>query len=281
MLEIKCPKCQVLIGGWLADYIQWRSDRRKCPNCGALLEISNGIICFGLCGLIFGALFASSNYWPFARAMSLVLVVVLCWTIMPIIVRTLGRWRVSTSGTAVSMKARKWSGVVHISGWVFAIAVIATFVIFGLQYKDLLADAVDMAISGGEHARDIYHFRDLLFSEAFDTVQPDVILGNPGIGMTGMRRVAETAKSVGKLIVPHVYTGGVCGLALAATLQVLASVSNCSYVEYPLEPPALTVENQHGLLKEPILIEKDGYVRVPQLPGIGVEIDEEYIDKYL
>jgi L-alanine-DL-glutamate epimerase-like enolase superfamily enzyme len=144
-----------------------------------------------------------------------------------------------------------------------------------------LADAVDMAISGGEHARDIYHFRDLLFSGAFDTVQPDVILGNPGLGITGMRRVAEIAKSVGKLIVPHVYTGGVCGLAIAATLQVLASVSNCSYIEYPLEPPALTVDNQHGLLKEPILIEKDGYVRVPQLPGIGVEINEEYIDKYL
>ncbi len=144
-----------------------------------------------------------------------------------------------------------------------------------------LADAVDMAISGGEHARDIYHFRDLLFSGAFDAVQPDVILGNPGIGMTGMRRVAQIAKSIGKLIVPHVYTGGVSGLALAATLQVLASVSDCSYVEYPLEPPALTVENQHGLLKKPILIEKDGYVRVPQLPGIGVEINEEYIDKYL
>ncbi|UCD73192.1 MAG: mandelate racemase/muconate lactonizing enzyme family protein [Candidatus Bathyarchaeota archaeon] len=144
-----------------------------------------------------------------------------------------------------------------------------------------LADAVDMAISGGEHARDIYHFRDLLFSGAFDTVQPDVILGNPGLGMTGMRRVAEIAQSVGRLIIPHVYTGGVCGLALAATLQVLASVKNCSYVEYPLEPPSLTVENQHGLLKEPILIEKDGYVRVPQLPGIGVEINEEYINEYL
>jgi D-galactarolactone cycloisomerase len=138
-----------------------------------------------------------------------------------------------------------------------------------------------MAISGGEHARDLYHFRDLLFSGAFDTVQPDVVLGIPGIGMTGMRRVAEIAQSVGKQIVPHVYTGGVCGLALAATLQVVASVSNCSYVEYPLEPPALTVENQHGVLKEPILIEKDGCVSVPQLPGLGVEIDEEYVGRYL
>ena len=144
MLEIKCPKCQALFGGWLADYIQWRSDRRKCPNCGAQLEISNGLICFGLCGLMFAALFASSNYWPCARPISLVLVVVLCWAIIPIIVRVLGRWRVSTTGTLLSMKARRWSGVAHISGWVFAVAVLATFVIFGLQYKDLLAQAADM-----------------------------------------------------------------------------------------------------------------------------------------
>ena len=144
-----------------------------------------------------------------------------------------------------------------------------------------LADAVDMAISGGEHARDIYHFRDLLFSGAFDIVQPDIILGSPGIGMTGMRRVAQIAQSVCRLIVPHVYTGGICGLALAATLQVVAATNNCPYVEYPLEPPALTVENQHGLLKEPIVMEKDGCVHVPQLPGIGVEIDEDYVEKYI
>jgi len=144
-----------------------------------------------------------------------------------------------------------------------------------------VADAVDMPISGGEHSRDIYQFRDLLFSGGFDIVQPDIILGTPGIGMTGMRRVAGIAQSVGRQIVPHVYTGGISGLALAATLQVLASVNNCPYVEYPLEPPALTVETQQGILKEPIRIEEDGCVRVPQLPGIGVEIDEEYVKRYL
>lgn len=65
-----------------------------------------------------------------------------------------------------------------------------------------------------------------------------------------------------------------------ATLQVMATVRNCPFVEYPLEPPALTVETQHGLLKAPILIDKDGCVQVPQLPGIGVEINEEMVKKY-
>jgi len=144
-----------------------------------------------------------------------------------------------------------------------------------------LAEAVDMAISGGEHARDFYHFRNLLFSGAFDIVQPDIIIGNPGVGITGIKKVAQTADSVGRLIVPHVYTGGISGLHLAATLQVMATVRNCPFVEYPLEPPALTVETQHGILKEPILIDRDGFVQVPQLPGIGVEINKEMVSRYL
>lgn len=144
-----------------------------------------------------------------------------------------------------------------------------------------LADAVDMHISGGEHTNDVYHFRTLLFSGVFDIVQPDIIIGNPGVGMTGIKRVAQIADSVGRLVVPHVYTGGICGLHLAATLQVMATVRNCPFVEYPLEPPALTVETQHSLLKEPILIDKEGCVQVPQLPGIGVEIDEDMVKRYL
>lgn len=144
-----------------------------------------------------------------------------------------------------------------------------------------LADAVNMHISGGEHSRDIHQFRDLLFSGTFDIVQPDIIIGNPGVGMTGIKKVAQMADSVGRMIVPHVYTGGISGLHLAATLQIMGTVKNCPFVEYPLEPPALTVETQHGLIKKPILIEGDGCVQVPQLPGIGVEINQEFVERYL
>ena len=144
-----------------------------------------------------------------------------------------------------------------------------------------LADAVDMAVSGGEHSKDIYQFRNLLYGDALDIVQPDIIIGSPGVGMSGIKKVAQMADSVGKLIVPHVYTGGISGLHLAATLQIMATAKNCPYVEYPLEPPALTVETQHGLLKEPIRIDRDGCVQVPKQPGIGIEINEEFVNRYL
>lgn len=144
-----------------------------------------------------------------------------------------------------------------------------------------LTKTVDMAISGGEHARDVYHFRDLLFSHAFDIIQPDIIMGHPGVGMTGIKKVAQIADSLGREIIPHVVCGSLSGLDLAATLQVMATVKNCPFVEYPLEPPALSVEMQQGLLKNPLIINKTGHVTVPKLPGIGIEINDEFVKQYL
>lgn len=148
-----------------------------------------------------------------------------------------------------------------------------------VEWIKQLANSVDMAIAGTEHASDFYRFRDFLFSGAYDIVNPDILMGNPGVGLTGLRKVAQLADSVGRQVIPHVVVNS--GFRLAATLQVMASVNNCPYVEYPLEPPALTVETQQWFMKEHIIIEKDGCVKVPQLPGIGVEIDEEKVKNYL
>ena len=145
MLEIECPKCEVKIGGLAGDYIQWRSDRRKCPHCGAGLEISNGFVCFGLCGLIFGAVLVSSHLWGLElRWLRLAMVVVVCWAILPIIVRLVGRWRVAPCGRETAIKVRKWAGVAHISRWVFVISVIVTSVSVVLEYRSLLEEAVDI-----------------------------------------------------------------------------------------------------------------------------------------
>jgi len=141
-----------------------------------------------------------------------------------------------------------------------------------------LSTKLDLYIAGGEHSTNIYQFRDALFRGAYDIVQPDVILGN--IGMIGIRKVSVIADSVGRLVVPHVSGGGNNGLYLAATLQALGTIRNCPFIEYTLEPPALTAETLQVILKEPIVIDSNGYVEIPQKPGIGIELDEEAIAKY-
>jgi hypothetical protein len=155
MLEIRCPRCEAQISGLLCDYIRWRSDRRKCPSCGVGLEISNGLVCFGLCGLIFaitfilvGSLFVSAMNLGIGKIwVGLVVAMVLCWGLMPIIVRLLGRWRVSRYGSAASVSASKWSGIAHISRWVFIVAVLGTGIIVVLRYRGLFQD-VSRAESG-------------------------------------------------------------------------------------------------------------------------------------
>ena len=141
-----------------------------------------------------------------------------------------------------------------------------------------LSSSVDIHIAGGEHATNIYELRDALFAGAYDIVQPDVIIGN--IGITGIRKLAVVADSLGKYVVPHVSGGGNHGLFLAATMQALGTVKNCPFIEYTLEPPALTPETLQVILEEPILIDKDGYVQVPQKPGLGIELNEETLAKY-
>jgi len=67
---------------------------------------------------------------------------------------------------------------------------------------------------------------------------------------------------------------------LASTLQAVATIDNCPMVEYPFDPPILTVETQQPIFKDPILVAKDGFIRIRDKPGIGVEIDEDKLSKY-
>jgi L-alanine-DL-glutamate epimerase-like enolase superfamily enzyme len=61
----------------------------------------------------------------------------------------------------------------------------------------------------------------------------------------------------------------------------MVTVENCPMVEYPYDPPILTAETTQVLVKEPIMVEQDGCVRIPDGPGLGIEIDEERLEDNL
>lgn len=137
-----------------------------------------------------------------------------------------------------------------------------------------IASSVDMFIAGGEHSPTVYDFKEHILRGAYDILQPDVILGG-NMGITGIRKVAIVAEYFGKMVIPHVCSNGNFPLGLSATLQAMATVENCPMVEYPYDPPVLTTETTQTIVKEPILIDKNGFVKIPDKPGIGIEIDEE------
>jgi D-galactarolactone cycloisomerase len=136
-----------------------------------------------------------------------------------------------------------------------------------------IAATVDMYVSGGEHSPTVYDFREHILQGAYDVLQPDVELGG-NIGITGIRRVAAVADYFGRLVIPHVMSGGHFPLCMAATLQAMASVPNCPMVEYPYDPPILTPATTQALIREPILVGADGCVPIPDMPGLGIELDE-------
>ena len=96
MLSIKCPKCQGKVTRKIKK-IPWCSNIWICKNCGVMLKCTNKIVLGGLSGLIAGSLIISSHYWSFGTMwLRYIIVVLICWSLWPLIVRLLGCWHIVT-----------------------------------------------------------------------------------------------------------------------------------------------------------------------------------------
>ena len=136
-----------------------------------------------------------------------------------------------------------------------------------------IAAMVDMFIAGGEHTPTVYDFREHLSRGAYDIIQPDVILGG-NYGISGIRKACILADYSGRLVVPHVMSGAHNAMGVAATAHAMATVPNCPLIEYPYDPPILTPETSQAAVVEPIRVDADGHITLPDRPGIGVTLDE-------
>ncbi|MGB9595759.1 MAG: enolase C-terminal domain-like protein, partial [Candidatus Poribacteria bacterium] len=137
-----------------------------------------------------------------------------------------------------------------------------------------IARSVDMFIAGGEHTPTIYDFKEHILKGAYDIIQPDpAMCGNTGI--TGLKKIAEIAGYFGVQVVPHILSNTSFPLDFSAGIHTLATVDNCPIVEFPYDPPILTPKTIQPFVKEPFKVDKDGYVSLPDKPGLGIEIDEE------
>lgn len=64
-------------------------------------------------------------------------------------------------------------------------------------------------------------------------------------------------------------------VSLAANLQLALSMNSSKYIEYTLDENPL----RDRLSKAPVLM-KDGVVKVPDLPGIGVDLDWDVVKEF-
>ena len=135
-----------------------------------------------------------------------------------------------------------------------------------------LCDALDIEIAGGGGMFGWPSYWNLIERGALDIVQPDVSISG---GISELRKIAFIAEIFGRQCVPHFSWGS--DVAFAATLHV-CSLINSPYIEYMYHPPYITEASRTILSENPIKMDEDGYVEIPQGPGLGVALKENWKD---
>jgi L-alanine-DL-glutamate epimerase-like enolase superfamily enzyme len=138
-----------------------------------------------------------------------------------------------------------------------------------LEGMAALRKATRIRIAGGEMARELHDLRLLIERGCLDVLQPDAVLIG---GLTGLRDIARTAQGRGIAFTPHTWGNGI---GLMANAQLTAGVGGGPYLEFPYDPPGWTLERRDFPLAEPIRIDQDGWLTLPEAPGLGIELDEE------
>jgi len=132
-----------------------------------------------------------------------------------------------------------------------------------------LARAVDVTIAAGEGYQTLHDFSDLLSRRALDLIQPDVSKAG---GLSETKRIVELARAYNVRWVPHNWS---TAINTAASLQLVASAPDAFLLEFKQEPNPLI----HELSKSKFEVNK-GKLTVPDTPGLGIEIDENVVEKY-
>ena len=127
-------------------------------------------------------------------------------------------------------------------------------------------------IALGERLYSRWDFKSVFEEGVVDIIQPD--LSHAG-GITECRKIATMAEAYDVAVAPHCPLGPI---ALAACLQLDAVSYNCFIQEQSL---GIHYNAANDLLdyaaNKDVFRYQDGYVAIPDGPGLGVEIDEDYV----
>lgn len=133
-----------------------------------------------------------------------------------------------------------------------------------------LARRINIPIATGERFIQYQEFQTLLARNAAVYVRPDVCAVG---GITVAKKVAALAEAHSAMVIPHNPLGPV---STAACLQICASIPNLGIQELP----GFCLNGQEdAMVKEPLRCE-NGYLLIPDTPGIGVELADDAEMRY-
>ena len=134
----------------------------------------------------------------------------------------------------------------------------------------LVANRISVPIATGERLHSIHEFEMLLQRGAVQYVRPDVCMAG---GLTHAKKIAAIAEAHYVGVVPH---NPLSPVSTAACLQLAACIPNFTIQEYPLgelEPP------KSEIVKTPLQLQ-DGFLTIPDAPGIGIELADDAAERY-
>ena len=132
-----------------------------------------------------------------------------------------------------------------------------------------LADAVGIRVAAGEEEATRWGFRELIERGRVDVIQPDVTRCG---GLSEALKIARAAERDGVPVVPHAWKSGVIK---AASLHLNAVLQTAYFQEYCVAETPI-----NRLLTRERMPVVDGFVDVPDKPGLGIELDPEILARY-
>lgn len=133
-------------------------------------------------------------------------------------------------------------------------------------------------IAGGECEYLRWGFLHLFQQQCVDIAQPDICAAG---GITEVKRIADMAYTFGVDLVPHTWG---TGIALSAALHLVATI----------DMPGSRLNNADALMEldrtenplrdelvQPTFSPHNGRLQVPNEPGLGVNVDEDALRRYL
>lgn len=133
-----------------------------------------------------------------------------------------------------------------------------------------IRDAANVPLAAGERMVTLFGSRELIERDLVDVIQPDT--GRAG-GITQMKKIAAMAEAHHIMVAPH--SGSLGPVAEYAALHLLAAIPNALFlerIEDDWEGRAQTVI--------PHPQSEQGYLKVPDTPGLGVDIDEDFVARF-
>lgn len=133
-----------------------------------------------------------------------------------------------------------------------------------------VAEALNIPVAGGEQEPSLRNFRWLLGTKTLKVVQQDQFYFG---GMIRSMRVARMAEVMGAVCTPHTTGDGFGYVYLAHFISAIPNAGK--YHEFKDLSKNLPFECKDSSLKS-----ENGVVKIPQGPGLGVDIDPDYVKKH-